>query len=111
LWTLLTRRQHKCSACVLNHRAIEQATAAESGYNAAFRTTVIAMNDEFFKQQAARVRAIADRADPFTRKRLLDLAERYELKTGKPSRATRSLDRPTPLPTGMLNRQKQPEQP
>jgi hypothetical protein len=113
-WTLLTRRQHKCSASLLNHlnhRANEQATAAESAYNAAFRTTVIAMNDEFFKQQAARVRAIADRADPFTRKRLLDLAERYELKTGKSSRATRSLDRRTPLPTGMLNRQKQPEQP
>jgi hypothetical protein len=33
------------------------------------------MNDEFFKQQAARVRAIADNADPFTKRRLLDLAD------------------------------------
>jgi hypothetical protein len=85
--------------------------AAESRYKAAFRTTVISMNDDFFKEQAARVRAIADRADPFTRKRLLDLAERYESKAGKPSRATRSLDRPIPLPTGELDRQKQPDRP
>jgi len=40
------------------------------------------MNDEYFKQQAARVRALADKADPFTRKRLLDLAERYDAKLG-----------------------------
>ena len=97
-------------ASVLNHRANERATSEEIGDDAAFRTTVISMNDDFFKQQAARVRAIADRADPFTRKRLLDLAERYELKAGKPSRATGS-DRPIPLPTGILNRQKQSEQP
>jgi hypothetical protein len=49
------------------------------------------MNDEYFKQQAARVRALADKADPFTRKRLLDLAERYDAKLGRPSRATRQL--------------------
>jgi hypothetical protein len=52
------------------------------------------MNDEYFKQQAARVRALADKADPFTRKRLLDLAERYDAKVGRPSRATRQLRLP-----------------
>jgi hypothetical protein len=52
------------------------------------------MNDEYFKQQAARVRALADKADPFTRKRLLDLAERYDAKLGRPSRATRQLRLP-----------------
>jgi hypothetical protein len=52
------------------------------------------MNDEYFKQQAARVRALADNADPFTRKRLLDLAERYDAKLGRPSRATRQLKLP-----------------
>ena len=36
------------------------------------------MNDEYFKEHAARVRQIASFADPFTKKRLLDLAERYE---------------------------------
>jgi hypothetical protein len=34
------------------------------------------MNDDFFKQQPPA--SARGRADPFTRKRLLDLAERYE---------------------------------
>lgn len=37
------------------------------------------MNEEFRKQRARAVRTIADKADPFTKKRLLDLADRYEL--------------------------------
>jgi hypothetical protein len=52
------------------------------------------MNDEYFKRQADRVRAMADKADPFTKKRLLDLAERYDAKLGRPSRATRQLRLP-----------------
>jgi hypothetical protein len=51
-------------------------------------------NDEYFKQQADRVRAMADKADPFTKKRLLELADRYDAKLGKPSRATRQLRLP-----------------
>lgn len=47
------------------------------------------MNDEYFKEQAARVRNIASFADPFTKKRLLHLAESYD---------TKSPRRPTPLP-------------
>jgi hypothetical protein len=47
------------------------------------------MNDRYFKEQAARVRNIASFADPFTKKRLLDLAERYDTKSPRP---------PTPLP-------------
>lgn len=49
------------------------------------------MNDEYFMEHAARVRQIASFADPFTKKRLLDLAERYEGK--KPE------SRKTPLPS------------
>ena len=49
------------------------------------------MSDEYFKQQAERVRALADNADPFTKRRLLDLAEKYDAKLGRPSRATREL--------------------
>ena len=49
------------------------------------------MNEGYFKQQAARVRAMADKADPFTKRRLLDLADAYDAKLGKPSRATRQL--------------------
>ena len=52
------------------------------------------MNDDDFKQQAERIRVMADNADPFTRKRLLDLAERYDAKLGRPSRATRQLRLP-----------------
>jgi hypothetical protein len=37
------------------------------------------------------VRAIAENADPFTKKRLLALAEGYDARLGRPSRATRQL--------------------
>ena len=47
------------------------------------------MNEEFRKQRARTVRALAEKAGPFTKKRLLDLAARYE-------QAPRPL---TPLPT------------
>jgi hypothetical protein len=53
------------------------------------------MNDEYFKEQAERVRALADKADPFTRRRLLDLAESYDARLGRPSRATRQLKSPS----------------
>jgi hypothetical protein len=36
------------------------------------------MNEEFRKQHAMTVRALAEKADPFTKRRLLDLAARYE---------------------------------
>ena len=36
------------------------------------------VNEEFRKQHAAIVRAIAEKADPHTKKRLLDLATRYD---------------------------------
>jgi len=49
------------------------------------------MNDAYFREQSHRVRAIADKADPFTRKRLLALAESYEARIGRPSRAVRQL--------------------
>jgi hypothetical protein len=69
-------------------------------------------NDEYFKQQADRVRAMADKADPFTKKRLLDLADRYDAKLGKPSRATRNsgcrTSRTTPGRTQQICRRPQP---
>jgi hypothetical protein len=49
------------------------------------------MNEEYFKEQSRRVRAIAEKADPFTKKRLLALAESYDIRLGRPSRATRQL--------------------
>ena len=36
------------------------------------------MNDQFLRERAQTLRAIADTADPFTKARLLDLAKPYE---------------------------------
>jgi len=46
------------------------------------------MDEQFLRDRAKKVRDIAAKADPHTKRRLLDLAERYE----KPPRP------PTPLP-------------
>ncbi|WP_375412093.1 hypothetical protein [uncultured Bradyrhizobium sp.] len=50
------------------------------------------MNDEYLKEYALRVRTLAEKADPFIKKRLLDLADRYDAKLGRPTRAVRSLN-------------------
>ncbi|MGZ5899496.1 MAG: hypothetical protein ACXWK3_07140 [Reyranella sp.] len=55
------------------------------------------MDEEFYRQQALRVRDLAGKADPFTRRRLLDLAARYDAKGGAPSPASRAIGRPLPL--------------
>jgi hypothetical protein len=49
------------------------------------------MNDEYFIEQSRRVRGLAEMADPFTKKRLLALAESYDARLGRPSRTTRQL--------------------
>jgi hypothetical protein len=54
------------------------------------------MEQEFYQSLAQRVRVIAEEADPFTRRRLLDLAKRYDAKGGLgQSGAT---ERPLPVP-------------
>jgi hypothetical protein len=58
-------------------------------YNAHFR--VWFMNDDYYKQQAARVRNIASLADPFTKKRLLALAEQYDDAKPSPRRSVRAM--------------------
>lgn len=40
------------------------------------------MEQEFYRGLAQRVRVLADKADPFTRRRLLELAKRYDAKGG-----------------------------
>jgi hypothetical protein len=49
------------------------------------------MNDEYLRERALVLRTIADKADPFTKKRLLALADRYDARSGGPSRAVRQL--------------------
>jgi hypothetical protein len=41
------------------------------------------LEDEFNKQRANLLRELASRADPFIKRRLLDLAARYEKKPAK----------------------------
>jgi hypothetical protein len=48
--------------------------------------------EEFFGGFAQRARELAEKADPFTRRRLLDLAKKYDAKS-RPSESAR------PLPT------------
>jgi hypothetical protein len=62
------------------------------------------MDPNFLKAQIERCRSLADHADTFTRRRLLDLAEKYESRLAKPSVATRALKMP-------INLSDAPEQP
>ena len=55
------------------------------------------MDSSFLKEQANRCRSLAENADPFIKKRLLDLAGKYEDELGRPSAATRSLGIPASL--------------
>ncbi|MGY3356287.1 hypothetical protein ACVWZK_002950 [Bradyrhizobium sp. GM0.4] len=55
------------------------------------------MEQEFYLGLAQRVRVIAERADPFTRRRLLDLAKRYDAK-GSPASRSGATERPLPTP-------------
>jgi arginine utilization protein RocB len=55
------------------------------------------MDEDYFKEQAARVRQIASNADPFTKRRLLDLAQKYD--------GRKSIRRPAPLPSVTIDHQ------
>lgn len=54
------------------------------------------MDEEFFKERARTVREIAEKADPFVKRRLLDLADSYERKPRKV----------TPLPPNAVSAEK-----
>jgi hypothetical protein len=62
------------------------------------------METQYFKEQAQRVRDIAEKADPFTRKRLLALAEHYDAQTIETSRSRplRPIKSATPEPAATL---------
>jgi hypothetical protein len=45
------------------------------------------MDDEFLRQRARFIRALADKADPFIKRRLMDLARNYDARLARPSRA------------------------
>ena len=52
------------------------------------------MDNQFLKERAKEIRDLAERADPFIKKRLLDLADNYDVRIGRPSNAVRALIRP-----------------
>ncbi|MEY9391991.1 hypothetical protein ABIF65_011416 [Bradyrhizobium japonicum] len=56
----------------------------------------MALEQEFYWAMAHRVRELAGRADPFIRRRLLALAERYEAKGWKAPPVSRSAGHPSP---------------
>jgi hypothetical protein len=55
------------------------------------------MDSSFIKEQADRCRSLAKIADPFIKKRLLDLAAKYDDRLNRPSRASRTIAIPTSL--------------
>jgi hypothetical protein len=52
------------------------------------------MTEDLYEQQARRARDLAEKADPFTKRRLLELADRYDGKAGKLSGASRMIEPP-----------------
>jgi hypothetical protein len=46
---------------------------------------------EFLEERLRLVRSLAEKADPFTKRRLLELADSYEGRIGMTSKATRQL--------------------
>jgi hypothetical protein len=53
---------------------------------------------EFLEERTRVIRSMASTADPFTKLRLMALAEKYERQLGKPSRAVREIQTPARLP-------------
>ena len=52
---------------------------------------ILIMDDEFLKQRAQFIRDLADKADPFIKRRLMDLAINYDARIARPARATVTL--------------------
>ena len=55
------------------------------------------MHSSFIEEQADRCRRLVENADPFIKRRRLDLAEKYDDRLGRPSRAVRTLGIPGSL--------------
>ena len=58
--------------------------------------------EDFYRGFAKRARDLAENADPFTRRRLLDLAKRYDLKSKPGSPGGRSIPPPRATPPTVL---------
>jgi hypothetical protein len=58
--------------------------------------------EEFYRGFAQRARDLAEKADPFTRRRLLDLAQRYDLRSRPGPVSARSIPPPRATPPTVL---------
>ncbi len=67
------------------------------------------MDESSLKFLAYRCRKLAENADPFIKKRLLDMAVQYDSKLGGPSRAVLSLKDPEAIMDVRLPAQRQSE--
>ncbi|BAR57883.1 hypothetical protein ACVIWV_006934 [Bradyrhizobium diazoefficiens] len=56
------------------------------------------MDEDFCREQAQRARALAKRADPFTRRRPLALVSRYDAMWAAPTQDSK-IERPLPVRT------------
>ncbi|MDU6237828.1 MAG: hypothetical protein E6614_02440 [Bradyrhizobium sp.] len=56
------------------------------------------MDEDFCRERGQRIRALAECADPFTRRRLLALVGRYDAMAAGPSRSPRSAELPVRRP-------------
>jgi hypothetical protein len=55
------------------------------------------MDEDFLRDRALYIRSLADKADPFIRKRLLNLAAAYEKRAGaQPETLVRDIRKPPP---------------
>jgi hypothetical protein len=64
------------------------------------------METSFLKEQANRCRSLAESADPFIKRRLLDLAASYDLRFGLSSKPPRTFGIPSSLLEARLQAQK-----
>jgi hypothetical protein len=55
------------------------------------------MDEDFCKEQTQRIRALAERADPFTRRRLLVLVGRYAPRVARVAGPLMAAERPLPV--------------
>ena len=64
----------------------------QNGLKAAWRSrqalSEAKLDDEFYKERARHIRELVDKADPFIRKRLLDLAGNYDSMIRRSPRTT-----------------------
>ncbi len=62
------------------------------------------METQYFKEQAQRVRDLAEKADAFTKKRLLALADHYDARALESSRPVRLIKPLTPVPAATFKK-------